>query len=263
MQPNFALSEAADIELEAALYGGTVTIQRGNFGRQKHAYFWREKGVFVPGATSILQTLNKPALLNWAAGQAADYVAANLPESPTPEQVRQVCDEAKGAHNRTKEEAGDIGSQVHKIAENLFRGVPIEVPEHPLVLNGLRALQEWIGENEIMPIDNECISFSKSAFYAGTFDLLASINGKLTLLDIKTSKYVYDDHKIQLGGYRFAWEEEHRGERIEQLCVLHIDKNKGKPKAYTWADHGLMQLFTDTFLRVKAVSDNLKKIGVA
>ncbi len=61
------------VENQASLYGNTVTIQLGNFGRKRHAYWWLENQMFVPGTTSITRILDKPALIPWAAKMAAEH----------------------------------------------------------------------------------------------------------------------------------------------------------------------------------------------
>lgn len=260
MLPDFA-TEAPRIEQEASLYGGAITIQRGDFGRKKHAYYWKEKGLFVPGATSILGILDKPALIQWASNKTAEHVLANLKGGEDRATIERVCGEATGKHTRLKEEAGAIGSDLHELAHSLFTGRPVEVPEDVPTQKALIALQEWIAQNDVKPIDVEQIVFSRAAYYAGTFDLLCSLNGRLALVDLKTSSYVYDEHKMQLGGYRFAWEEEHKGEYIEELAIIHLNKKTGKVKPYSWSDPQALQFFTDTFLRTKALSENLKKMG--
>lgn len=254
-------TDGPHIEQEARLYGGQFTIQLGTFGRQRHAYYCPEKDVFIPGATTILSILDKPALLNWAAKAATDHVRANLPEGADKATIERVCDEAKGAHTRLKDAGADIGSQVHDFAQRLFEGKPVELPSDPAAQRGIKAIQEWIAGNNVMPIDVERIVFSQSAFFAGKFDLLANVNGKLSLCDIKTSSGVYKEHKLQLGGYRYAWEEENKGERIEQLVIIHADKKTGKVKPYHYDDPAEIQFYTDTFLRVKAVSENIRKMG--
>lgn len=261
MQPNAIQADTGPrIEVEASLYGGTVTIQRGDFGRKRHAYYWAEKDLFVPGVTSILGILDKPALLPWAAKMAGEYVKINLPENAPREQIEAVCEKAKTEYNTIKEAAGDVGTQVHAIAESLFKGQPVEIPTDPLVINGLKALQEWISENNVQPIDTELITFSKSAYFAGTMDLLASVNGKLTQVDLKTGSGIYNEHYFQTAAYKFAWEEDNRGELIEQIIILNTNKKTGKPKIRLIDDQAEMQFYTDTFLRTKAVSDNLKKM---
>lgn len=259
MQANPKTETGPKIELEAKLYDGTVTIQRGDFGRKKHAYYWAEKDYFVPGVTSILGILDKPALLPWAAKMAGEYVKANLPVGANQEQINSVCELAKTEYNSIKEAAGDIGTQVHAVAESLFKGQPIEMPSNELAVNGIKALQEWIGENDLKPIDTELLTFSKSAYFAGTMDLLASLNGKLTEVDLKTGKGIYSDHYFQTSAYKFAWEEEHK-EKIEQIVILNLNKLTGKPKIKLISDESEMQFYVNTFLRIKAVNDNLKRM---
>lgn len=248
------------IEISASLYEGQVTIQRGNFGRIKHAYFWLEKGYFVPGVTSILGILDKPALLPWAAGLASKYVQENLPENATKDQIKEVCEKAKSEWRSVRDEAGDIGTEVHAFAENLFRGKPTAVPSNPLVQNGVTALQAWIAEHDIQPIEIERVVFSQACFVAGTMDMLAAVNGKLTQVDFKTGKGIYPEHKFQTGIYKRAWEEENR-ERIEQNIIVNLDKLTGKPKILVLDNQDEMDFHADTFLRIKAVNDNLKKMG--
>lgn len=246
--------------LEAKLYDGTVTIQRGDFGSNKHAYFWKERNTFIPGATSILGILAKPALIQWAANKTSEYVVQNLKEGASKEEIERVCLEAKEKHVRLKEEGGDVGTKIHALAEKLFKGQPIEVPTEPMVLNGFNALREWIAANDVQPIESEKIVFSKSAFVAGTMDLLAAVNGKLAQVDLKSSTGIYPDHKFQVGGYKFCWEEE-SGEVIEQNIILHLNKKNGKMKPYVIDDKRELQFHVDTFLRTKALSENLRKMG--
>lgn len=248
------------IEVEASLYNGEVTIQRGDFGSKRHAYYWKEKDYFVPGVTSILSILDKPALLPWAAGLASKYVEKNLPESPTKEQIKAVCERAKTEWRTVRDAAGDVGTRVHAIAESLFKGVPVELPTDPLVVNGLKALQEWLSANEILPIESERIVFSKSYFLCGTMDLLAAVNGKLSEVDFKTGSGIYPEHKFQTAIYRDAWQEENK-EDIEQIIIVNLDKKTGKPKVLTISDKAEMQFYADTFLRIKSVNDNLKKMS--
>lgn len=249
----------ANIEKSASLYGGAVTIQRGDFGRIKHAYYWLEKDYFVPGVTSILRILDKPALLPWAAGKASEYVRKNMPENPTKAQIKEVCEKAKTEWQRLRDEAGDIGTEVHAVAEALFQGRPIKLPENEQAQNGVKALQAWIKANDIRPIDTELIVFSRECFVAGTMDMLASVNGKLSQVDFKTGSGIYKEHLFQTGIYRRAWQEE-AGETIEQNIIVNLNKKTGEPKIVTIADPAELEFHSDTFLRTKAVHDNLKKM---
>lgn len=61
--------------------------------------------------------------------------------------------------------------------------------------------------------------------YAGTLDMLANINGKRTILDIKTSKKLRDDYVLQLGGYSKALKK--NGITCEQGMLLKISPSNG------------------------------------
>lgn len=254
--PQAAHKQDARIEVSASLYGGQVTITRDD----THAYYWVERGYYIPGVTSILGILDKPALMPWAAKMTAEYVIANMPEGADKATIERVALEAKGAHTRKKEAGGAIGTVVHKFAEHLFKGKPAEMPTDEQAIKGITALQAWIKANDVRPIDVELVTLSREAFFAGTMDLLASVNGRLTLVDLKTSSGIWPEFKLQTAAYRFAWMEEY-GEHIEQIVIVNTDKKTGKPKILEITDEREMQFYADTFLRCKALHDNYKQIG--
>lgn len=47
----------------------------------------------------------------------------------------------------------------------------------------------------------EKLLYSKEHVFAGTPDLVCPINGVFTLVDLKSSKEIYESHRLQLGGY--------------------------------------------------------------
>ena len=61
--------------------------------------------------------------------------------------------------------------------------------------------------------------FSDNHEYAGTADLICKINGKLWLLDIKTSNSLHTSFSLQLAAYAMAWSETHNTP-IEETGVL-------------------------------------------
>lgn len=254
--PQAALKQEARIEARASLYGGSVTITRDH----THAYYWQERDRYIPGVTSVLGILDKPALMPWAAKMTAEYVIANMPEGADKATIERIALEAKGAHTRKKEAGGAIGTVVHKFAEHLFKGKPAEMPTQEQAIKGVTALQAWIKANDVRPIDVEQVIFSRDAYFAGTMDLLAAVNGRLTLVDLKTSTGIWPEFRLQTAAYRFAWMEEHK-ERIEQIVIVNTDKNTGKPKILEITDEREMQFYADTFLRCKALHDNFKQIG--
>lgn len=261
----------AHIENQASLYGGTVTMQLGNFGRKRHAYFWVENGMFVPGTTSITRRLDKPALIPWAAKQASEFVSreltaalekddkgkliASIPKT----RIKEICEGAKAAHRNFVDDASAIGKEVHALAQRIFNGEIIgDLPANTdqRVLNGLAAIRSWIRENDVTPLSAEQIVFSKKWYYAGQYDLLALVNSDLSIVDFKTSSGVYLEHRLQTGGYQNAWEEEH-GERIKYRYAIRLDKYTGQFESHRFERS---QLEIDTFLRLKELDENIKKI---
>lgn len=253
------LKKAPANAISAELYNGHVSLVRGDFGRKKHAYYLPETNYFVPGVTSILSCLDKPALIPWAARMAAEYVKANIGDNPTKAHIEAICDKAKTEYNKIKEAAGDIGTQVHIFAEKYFRGEVLADPENELVKAGVKALLDWTRENDIRPIEVERLCFSQDSFYAGTMDLLASVNGKLSYVDLKTGKGIYKEHLLQSGAYVNAWQEENK-EVIEQIVIVNCNKLTGVAKIKLIDDLNEIQFYIDTFLRVKNTHDNLRKM---
>lgn len=264
----------AGVENQASLYDGTVTIQLGNFGRKRHAYWWLENQMFVPGTTSITRLLDKPALIPWAAKMAAEHVGRELTSALEKNsagrlvamipkaKISEIIEGAKSAHRKTVDDASDVGKQVHELANRIFKGeyigdLPADTDQR--VINGLAAIRNWLRQHDVTPIASEQIVFSKKWYYAGTFDLLATVNGSLSLIDFKTSKGVYVEHRLQTAGYQIAWEEEHQ-EPIGDRYAIRLDKHTGAFEAHRFPRS---QLEMDSFLRLKELDENLKKMEQA
>lgn len=76
------------------------------------------------------------------------------------------------------------------------------------------------------PIYVEHIVRNHEYRYAGTLDMAARINGKFTLVDLKTSAYdkrygIREEYKLQLGGYYGAFD--HKGEKPEAAAIIYIN----------------------------------------
>jgi hypothetical protein len=71
--------------------------------------------------------------------------------------------------------------------------------------------------------------FSRKNWYAGTFDLLIQMNGKLYIADIKTSSGIYPEHMWQMAGYDIAINEMTNNEYkdIDGYVVVNLKKTGG------------------------------------
>jgi len=178
----------------------TNGFRRVDRGRGHSYYLGDHK---LDGVTTILSNgLPKPALVRWAANSAAELAANEwdeLAQLPIAERMKRI---AKGP-DAARDAAAIKGTRVHALADKLANGEEVEVPED---LAGhvdacVRFLDEWQAETILA----ERPVYHERYLYAGTFDLLARINGKTWLLDWKTNKSgPFGDTAFQLAAYRHA-----------------------------------------------------------
>ena len=142
-------------------------------------------GMWYPRVTSIIQTKSKPALYYFYA-KAASY---------------------KEAEEKKKKAAAE-GTEVHELFEKLVVGKPVKVP--PKFIGIKQAFDEFLQQYNFFTKGDWLERRIRHPLhrYAGTFDMLAEINGTLSILDIKTSASVYDDYRLQTAAYVYALNEE-------------------------------------------------------
>jgi hypothetical protein len=197
----------------------TGATRRINHGRG-HRY--ELDGQPIPGVTTILKVLDKPALNDWRVRTVAEYCyehraeLAGLAESA-------FLAKAKKAPYQTSSTAAARGTQIHAHAEQLAAGQEVDVPaEHdPYVRQYLRLLDEL----DPKFVNLEFPVFNRTTLYAGTADAVAEIpalgEGR-TLLDLKTGKGVYGETALQLAAYRWAeiWLDDDGNESpVEELDI--------------------------------------------
>lgn len=122
----------------------------------------------------------------------------------------------------------------------------------PIVNNVIESFKLWwedISKNkiDIIGIENQLIC----KWYGGTYDLLISINGKIYLVDFKTSNHITYKYFLQLAAYRYILNAQDF--KISGCIILQLDKNTPKfdeyylnldiPKYYNF-----MKMCTNTFL---------------
>jgi len=102
-------------------------------------------------------------------------------------------------------------------------------------LNGVTAFLRWIKEYKVKFIESERLVYSKKYDYVGLMDLKARINGKLALVDFKTSKGVYNEYRYQVAAYLYADQEE-SGDKYEECWIIKFDKDDGNFEAHKIED---------------------------
>lgn len=202
-----------------------MSLERRNHGRN-HSY-WAD-GHKLVGVTTVLRDGVPKQLVNWAAGEAADYATdhwdelADLDNSERRQRIFRAPDRARGA-------ASVKGTLVHADAQRLLAGEEIEVPDDRRGL--VDAYLRWVEEWDVHEVVVERPFFSREWAYAGTPDLVADLgDGRRWLVDYKTGKSVYNEVALQLAASRFAevWLDAEGGEHpvpelgIEACAVLHL-----------------------------------------
>lgn len=157
-----------------------------------------------PSVTTILQkALPKEALIGWAARMAAELAVEELGNIVTmtmhegPDAAKQYIGNNWRRH---RDAAGERGTAVHAAAET---GAAIEDVSENARARTL-AWHRWLDDHQPEIVHQEGTVYSPQEGYAGTFDLIADINGATWLIDIKTGG-VYWDHRLQQAAYRNAY----------------------------------------------------------
>jgi len=196
------------------------------FDPEAHAYTWG--GRFVPGVTTVLKVLNKPALVPWAARMAADHWLSAVTDGRTDYEA--IHKESRGAHSKKSKGAANIGNNVHEYAECYFKKLDLPKLKTDQAKRGAEAFHKWIDSRHVRILASERRVFSKEFYYAGTCDFIAEIDGILGVGDIKTSSGIYPEMRLQTAAYQHAIQEE-TGSKFEVRWIVRFDKESGEFEA--------------------------------
>lgn len=191
---------------------------------------YRLDGQWVPGVTTILGVLNKPALPKWAAGAVAEYVADNR------DAIEHLYGMGRGSMVQAlkevpwtqRDKAADRGTTFHDYAERIMLGEDVEVSEEqvPLVEAAIDFMKTW----RIRPVLTEACVGSRKHAYAGKLDLIAhfvrpdtGIPG-LGIFDWKSSKRIYATTSMQNAAYAGA---EFHGEKGDESPLPDVEASFG------------------------------------
>ena len=137
--------------------------------------------IWYPRVTKIVEIKSKPALYKFY---------ADLPNFEAGEAV--------------KNESAKQGTLIHDTFEKILVGDSPAVP--PEIAPAIKAAVDFLTFNHIQ-VDPEFVEkrvFNPRHRYAGTIDTVALIDGRLGILDIKTSQAIYRDYNLQTAAYMNA-----------------------------------------------------------
>jgi hypothetical protein len=230
-----------------SVYGGKASI---TFHEARHYYTVKVPGLvdklYQPSVTGIIGMMDKSgALVPWAVGQMATRIKELTPAGSTDKEVfLGVVDAAQETWRQTKNEAADIGSLVHRVLEQelLSRSDLAEKPALPVEPDALLAPHlsaemvekanlsisaglQFLDDHKIDVVQAEGVRWSPTYGFLGTGDLVAKVDGKMSMLDWKSGKRLYPTVWLQLAAYQKAWEEEYPEQKIVQRVGVNVGRD--------------------------------------
>lgn len=223
----FELSGNIKLEFSPASHRYRVSVDGQKFGH-------------VPSVTTILNVLAKHSLIPWAVRCCCDYVENNFralieKDSFTADDVLKIIQKARTAHDVVREEAAEIGTNVHDFLAAWWKsevdhGPTPTLPEDEKVQNCVNAAFAWFKDHELKPVGIEEALYSRQHKFCGRADWIGYIDGQLSVLDFKSTKAIYPELALQCTAYGQA-QFEMTGEKPETRWGLRLDKHDGSFEA--------------------------------
>jgi hypothetical protein len=150
-----------------------------------HITYKLQDGTAIPGVTTVLGVLNKPALVKWANNLGLQGIDST----------------------KFVDEKAEIGTLAHQMIADYLRGEKTDTSEYSKVQidqaeNAVLSFFEWEKSHHIQVILVEEPMVSEEYGFGGTIDCLGHINNELCLVDFKTSSGIYPEMMIQLAAYK-------------------------------------------------------------
>ena len=151
-----------------------------------HIQYKLADGTKVPGVTTILNILAKPALVPWANRLGLQGIDVG----------------------KYVDEKADIGTCAHYLIHCDLTGETPDLSEYsPSTVdaaeNGFLKWLDWKKGKKIEAVESELPLVSEFRKYGGTIDIYCLLDGVPTLIDIKTSgSGIYPEMRYQVAAYR-------------------------------------------------------------
>lgn len=244
------------------MYGGEIELV---FDTLAHKY--SVNGETVPGATTCLGVLSKPALTFWAANMAADYWKDHIKPGVSLDEIEidNIWKASKRAHSQKKDESASLGTMVHKFVEDYIKGLNPELSVNPEMRGAEEKFLKWVEDHKVKFVLAEQPIYSKKFGYAGTLDFICIIDGHLWLGDLKTSNGIYDEYVSQTSAYWKARIEEFPTENYMGVVIVRVGKDEAEIEVKTMLNGELgpyFDLFTsclDTYKKLNIIKSLTEK----
>ena len=216
----------------------------------------------IPSVTTILSLYDggkSGALMGWSVKVMAEYLQTLADKDGNilikKEEAFELFKKAKARHKQLKEEAADLGSEAHNLIEVYIKGQSVEglLAANLLLAKPFNAFKTWQATHnfEFIASERQVCSY---LLFGGTLDAIAKKDGKLWVIDFKTSNRINEDYLWQIAAYKECAE---RGKYYDGemgwvdsnyeidggVGILRLDKLTGEPE---WKEYTLLEA-TDGF----------------
>lgn len=184
------------------------------------------------GTSSVVGVIAKP-LTWWASGMALGALGWTNPKIVPKEEGIKIAGKARRnffitnaeyydwlqecyrAHNTRKEKAADEGTDMHAELEGYVKdclkvlGKPLQVADN--AIQQVKDFANWAQQNVEIFLDSEAHVYSERLWIGGITDCIARMkDGKIAIIDFKSSKEAYESQFVQIALYDIQLREKGR-----------------------------------------------------
>lgn len=182
----------------------------------QHVYHDTVTGGDYTSVTTRLSVLDNKDNARWRMNRSLEYVYDHYQDITDEETKRAVIAAAKEYPETLFESMGSKGTSAHKYLSDYLQAWSIHQKPAGTLANALEAAGEqdfsvwsavrsfdnWLaGQTSFLPLASEIMVWSERYRVAGTIDLVAVVNGQLTIVDFKTSSHLKPEYVLQVGAY--------------------------------------------------------------
>jgi len=213
---------------------------------QKGAHFYTVSGtnLYLPGSTTVLgRVYQKIILIPWAAKITGLYIENYLNKvwqatdpfeldklyhrTLSEKQIARLIRRAKRQYKYEKEKAAALGTQAHAFIDGVYSDPVRRDPIDPCIQVPVNNFYEWREESGIRIVQGDTKIASLKHGFGGSLDGLAeNRDGRLDVIDYKTSNYTGQDYAYQVASYAVAAQETFGLDYLPDTRIIRFDKAK-------------------------------------
>lgn len=184
-----------------------------------HIIYKLLSGERVPGVTTILGILNKPALLAWAWRLGDQGIEMNS----------------------YRDDLAGVGKLVHSMIlehydpNRTFDPAEFTPRDHDRAANSFLSFLEWEKHHLVEPVLLETPLVHEAEAYGGTLDFYGRVDGLKTLMDFKSGSGIYEEAYYQAAAYRELLKNGHPLDEplpllyeVEQTIILNVGRSENE-----------------------------------